>query len=98
MDFGILRSHGDFPLPMEASESTWPELIDAGRLDADWKHFEFPVGSLQAPRGHRKGREAKAAVAGIDQGFWELWALNKWKNHGKIMGKLWEITTQGDYN
>lgn len=44
----------------EASESTWPELIDAGRLDADWEHFEFPVGSLQAPRGHRKGREAKA--------------------------------------
>ena len=75
---------------MEASTSqTWPELIDAGRLDADWKHFEFPVGSLQAPRGHRKGREAKAdGVAGIDQGaLGGLWALNKWEKHGENDGK-----------
>eukprot|EP00435_Cladocopium_sp_Y103_P061781 s221_g23.t1 len=51
----------------EASDAqkSWPDLIDAGRLDADWKHFEFPVGSLEMPRrrGDRKGRgEAKAGA------------------------------------
>ena len=38
----------------------WPDLIDAGRFDLDWRDVEFPVGSLELPRAALRRGEAKA--------------------------------------